>query len=155
MSILYGTKARVYGISGNIKTHAASNSTFWPTLDANALCVITGYTFTPSMAGSVEGFDQNGLLQAEAYAYANFELQINFELGGDAISNAKAIIMPTLMTRIDLEAMDNAELNGSYNFISGSVTGSNQGWKTGTMTLRKISATADSGSTSILSVISS
>ena len=62
MSILYGTKARVYGISGNIEANGAN--TDWPTLDADALCVITGYTFTPSMAGSVEGFDQNGVLQA-------------------------------------------------------------------------------------------
>lgn len=153
MSILYGTKARVYGISGNIEADGAN--TDWPTLDATALCVITGYTFTPSMAGSVEGFDQNGLLQAEAYAYANFELQINFEFSGTAITDAKSIVMPVLMAKITLVSMDNADLNGTYNFISGSVTGSNQGWKTGTMTLRKISATADSGSTSILSVISS
>jgi len=152
MSILHGTKARVYGITGNIKVHA-SGSTNWPSLDLNALCVITGYTFTPSMAGSVEGFDQNGLLQSEAYAYANYELQINFEIGGTAISNAKGVIMPIPMARIDLELMDNADLNGAYNFISGSVTGSNQGWKTGSMTLRRTSTTASTSSTTILSAI--
>ena len=151
MSILYGTKARVYGISGNIEANGAN--TDWPTLDADALCVITGYTFTPSMAGSVEGFDQNGVLQAEAYAYANFELQINFELSGTNISNAKSIVMPTLMAKITLASMDNADLTGTYNFISGSVTGSNQGWKTGTMTLRRISTTASTGSTTILSAL--
>jgi hypothetical protein len=42
------------------------------------------------------------------------------------------------MAKLTLENMDNTDLNGAYNFISGSVTGSNQGWKTGTMTLRAI-----------------
>jgi len=51
--------------------------------------------------------------------------------------------MPDLMAKITLENMDNSDLNGAYNFISGSVTGSNQGWKTGTMTLRAISDTGN------------
>ena len=61
--------------------------------------------------------------------------------------------MPTLMAKITLASMDNADLTGTYNFISGSVTGSNQGWKTGTMTLRRISTTASTGATTILSAL--
>ena len=81
MSYLYGTQARVYGINGNVKV---GSPTEWPSLTSpDTVCIITGYTFTPSMAGGVEGFDQNGKLTSEAFAYATFELQVNFEFGGD------------------------------------------------------------------------
>jgi hypothetical protein len=137
MSYLYGTQARVYGINGNVKV---GSPTEWPSLTSpDTVCIITGYTFTPSMAGGVEGFDQNGKLTSEAFAYATFELQVNFEFGGDTTGHAKTLLMPVLMAKIQLEQMDNAELNGIYNFRSGSVTGTNQGWKTGSMTLRAIS----------------
>jgi hypothetical protein len=139
MAKIYGSQARVYGINGNVAVHDAGTSTNWPTLDANADCIITGYTYTPSMQGNVQGFDQFGRLTSEAFAYAQFEITVNFEFGGDSIADSKSLIMPDLMAKLTLENMDNSDLNGAYNFISGSVTGSNQGWKTGTMTLRAIS----------------
>ena len=141
MSYLYGTQARVYGISGNVRVHDGSD-TEWPTLDASRACIITGYTYTPSMQGGVQGYDQNGRLTSEAFAYAQFELAITFEFGSSlatpTVTEAKTLIMPDLMAKIYIENMDNADLNGQYNFISGSVTGSNQGWKVGNMTLRAI-----------------
>jgi len=137
MSYLYGTQARVYGISGNVKE---GTPTEWASLSSpDTVCIISGYTFTPSTAGAVEGFDQNGNLTSEAFAYATFELQVNFEFGGDTSAHAKGLILPVLMAKIQLENMDNVELNGIYNFRSGSITGANQGWKTGSMTLRAIS----------------
>ena len=143
MAVYYGSQARVYGIAGNVKADDAGVNTDWPTLDATRSCIITGYTYTPSMQGNVQGFDQYGRLTSEAFAYAQFEITINFEFGSDAstpsITDAKGLIMPDLMAKLTLENMDNTDLNGAYNFISGSVTGSNQGWKTGTMTLRAIS----------------
>jgi hypothetical protein len=141
MSYLYGTQARVYGISGNVRVHDGSD-TEWPTLDASRACIITGYTYTPSMQGGVQGYDQSGRLTSEAFAYAQFELAITFEFGSSlatpTVTEAKTLIMPDLMAKIYIENMDNADLNGQYNFISGSVTGSNQGWKVGNMTLRAI-----------------
>ena len=159
MSYLYGTQARVYGINGNVMLNGAVGSdTEWPTLTGTRLCIITGYTFTPSMAGGVEGFDQFGRLTSEAFAYATFELQVNFEFGSTDLSggvaDSKGLLMPTLMSKIELELMDNDDLNGTYNFISGSVTGSNQGWKTGSMTLRAISSSANLTTASKLSLTS-
>jgi len=147
MAVYYGSQARVYGIAGNVKADDAGVSTDWPTLDATTSCIITGYTYTPSMQGNVQGFDQNGRLTSEAFAYAQFEITINFEFGSatPSISDAKGLIMPDLMAKLTLENMDNTDLNGAYNFISGSVTGSNQGWKTGTMTLRAV----DNGSNTL------
>jgi len=149
MSYLYGTQARVYGIGGNIKVHDGTD-TEWPTLTANRACIITGYTYTPSMQGGVQGYDQTGRLTSEAFAYAQFELSITFEFGSATspseqvtVANAKALLMPDFMAKITVENMDNTDLNGAYNFISGSVTGSNQGWKVGNMTLRSISAAAN------------
>lgn len=151
MSHLYGTQARVYGINGSVTLQGVSSSlTEWPTFtDSNLVCIITGYTFTPSMAGSVEALDQNGRIVSEAFAYANFELQINFEIGsttlsgGTGITKAKLVQMPLMMAKITLANMDNQDLNGTWNFISGSMTGTNQGWKTGSMTLRAISPAAN------------
>jgi hypothetical protein len=143
MAKIYGSQARVYGINGNVAAddNTGSTPTDWPDLiaAANTDCIITGYTYTPSMQGNVQGFDQFGRLTSEAFAYAQFEITVNFEFGGDSIAESKTLKMPDLMAKITLENMDNSDLNGAYNFISGSVTGSNQGWKTGTMTLRAIS----------------
>ena len=153
MAKIYGSQARVYGINGNVAAddNTGNTPTDWPDLIAstNTDCIITGYTYTPSMQGNVQGFDQYGRLTSEAFAYAQFEITINFEFGSDAstpsITDAKGLIMPDLMAKLTLENMDNTDLNGAYNFISGSVTGSNQGWKTGTMTLRAI----DNGSNTL------
>lgn len=139
MAILYGTESRVYGINGNVKQPGAGSDTVWSELTANTECIITGYTYTPAAQGVVEGYDQTGLLTTEAFAYATFELTINFEFGGSDDTNAKSLKLPALMAKIEIENMDNTDLNGTYNFRSGSVTGSNQGWKTGTMTLRAVS----------------
>ncbi len=152
MSYLFGTQARVYGIGGNIKLHDTTN-TNWASLSGNKVCVITGYTFTPARAGEVQAFDQTGRLAAEAFAYATFEVALTFEFGSTSLSGtseAKGIIMPNLMAKITLENMDNADLNGAYNFIAGSVTGTNQGWKVGNMTLRRISAAANTNTTSAI-----
>jgi hypothetical protein len=164
MSYLYGTQARVYGIAGNVRADdgTSGTDTEWPTLDATRACIITGYTYTPSMQGGVQGYDQSGRLTSEAFAYAQFELAITFEFGSATVSpnvtvaKAKALIMPDLMAKIYIENMDNADLNGQYNFISGSVTGSNQGWKVGNMTLRAIDNGANtlSASKGALSAIS-
>lgn len=145
MSYLYGTESRVYGIQGNIGLHS-STDTDWAALTGTKKCVITGYTYTPSMVGNVEGYDQYGALVCEAFAGAQFEISLTFEFGSTLTTggvaggeaDARALIMPNLMAKIELENMDNADLNGTYNFRSGSVTGSNQGWKVGNMTLRAV-----------------
>jgi hypothetical protein len=147
MSYLYGTQARVYGIGGNIKLPGVGSDTVWSSLSGSRICIITGYTYTPAVAGAVEGLDQYGRLTSEAFSYATFELSLTFEFGSTDLSNgvadSKSILMPDLMALIEIENMDNTDLNGTYNFRSGSVTGSNQGWKTGNMTLRAISASAN------------
>jgi len=147
MSYLYGTQARVYGIGGNIKKPGVGSDTVWSSLSGDRICIITGYTYTPAVAGAVEGLDQYGRLTSEAFSYATFELSLTFEFGSTNLSNgvadSKGILMPDLMALIEIENMDNTDLNGTYNFRSGSVTGSNQGWKTGNMTLRAISASAN------------
>jgi hypothetical protein len=145
MSYLYGTESRVYGIQGNIALNAAGG-TEWAALTGTAKCVITGYTYTPSMVGNVEGYDQYGALVCEAFAGAQFEMSLTFEFGstkttggaGGGEEDARQLIMPNLMAKIKLENMDNTDLNGIYNFRTGSVTGSNQGWKVGNMTLRAV-----------------
>jgi hypothetical protein len=145
MSYLYGTESRVYGIQGNIALNAAGG-TEWPILTGTTKCVITGYTYTPSMVGNVEGYDQYGALVCEAFSGAQFEMSLTFEFGstktsggaGGGEEDARSLIMPNLMAKIKLENMDNGDLNGIYNFRSGSVTGSNQGWKVGNMTLRAV-----------------
>jgi hypothetical protein len=145
MSYLYGTESRVYGIQGNIGLNS-STATEWSILTGSKKCVITGYTYTPSMVGNVEGYDQYGNLVCEAFAGAQFEMSLTFEFGSTVTSggasggevDARALIMPNLMAKIELENMDNSDLNGIYNFRSGSVTGSNQGWKVGNMTLRAV-----------------
>jgi|TARA_R100000482_G_scaffold14747_1_gene4357 hypothetical protein len=148
MSYLYGTQARVYGIGGRVMKPSENNSnTVWSSLTASTVCIITGYTYTPAVAGAVEGYDQTGRLTSEAFAYATFEMTINFEFGSTTtsggVADSKGLKMPDLMAVIELTGMDNSDLNGVYNFRSGSVTGSNQGWKTGTMTLRAISNSAN------------
>ena len=103
------------------------------------------------MVGNVEGYDQYGALVCEAFAGAQFEISLTFEFGSSLTTggaaggefDARSLIMPNLMAKIELENMDNSDLNGTYNFRSGSVTGSNQGWKVGNMTLRAV----DNGST--------
>ena len=135
MSYLYGTQARIYGIQGSIKV---GGNTVWPTYSASTAAMIVGYTFTPSMEGGIQGFNQFGVLKSEAFAYHSWEMQINFEIGASSKATIQALILPAMMTTIELEGMDNADLTGTYNYIAGSWTGSNQGWKTGTMTLRAI-----------------
>lgn len=145
-AFIFGTQARVYGVKGNVKTHDGTN-TVWPTLTANAACIITAYNWAVNPQGQVQGLDQFGRITSEAIAYAQYDLNVTFEFGSETstptIAEAEALIMPAPMSLLTLENFENTDVNGVYNFISGSVAGTNQGWKIGNMVLRAISNGSD------------
>lgn len=141
-AFIYGTQARVYGVKGNVAVHDGT-ATVWPTLTANAACIITAYNWAVNPQGQVQGLDQYGRITSEAIAFAQFDLNITFEFGSSTTTpteaEAEALIMPAPMAKLTLENFENTDVNGAYNFISGSIAGSNQGWKVGNMVLRAIS----------------
>lgn len=144
--LIYGTQARAYGIKGNVATHDGS-ATVWPTLNSETACIITAYTFSNNPAGQVTGFNQLGYPISEAVAFAQFDVTITFEFGSSTltptIADAESLLMPEVMAKLTLENFANTDMNGAYNYISGSMTGANQGWKVGTMTLRAFSDGTD------------
>lgn len=142
---IYGTKGRSFGIKGNVKASGVGSSTTWATLTGNAACIITGYTANQSPQGVAQSIDQSGYLVAEAIPYVQFDLSVTFEFASTntTYGPADTLAMPTIGDKIELENMGNTELDGVYQYVGGSVTGSNSGMKTGTMNLRAISNGSD------------
>ncbi len=145
-ALIYGTQARSYGIKGNVATHDGVN-TVWASLNSETSCFITGYTFANNPGGQVTGFSQLGFPTSEAVAYAQFDVSIQFEFGSStltpSIADADSLLMPEVMASIRLQNFANSDMNGNYNYLNGSMTGNNQGWKVGSMTLRSFSNGTD------------
>jgi len=141
-AIIYGSQARAYGIKGNVAVHDGTN-TDWPTLTADRECIITAYDWADSPQGQQLGLNQLGYPTSEAVAFAQFDVNITFEFGSSTttptIAEAEGLLMPALMSKITLENFANSDINGAYNYVTGRVTGTNQGWKVGVMTLRAFS----------------
>lgn len=131
----YGSRAFVRG--SNLQIDASAST--WPGVTEDDQVECQGYTWQP-VFDVAEDANQVGKTVAAAVDEAKWELQINALILAPAASNtvagAKAVEFPLPMAKVVIINADNADVNGSYNFVGGSVTGNHKDFKKVSITLR-------------------
>lgn len=131
----YGSRAFVRG--SNLQIDASAST--WPGVTEDDQIECQGYTWQP-IFDVAEDANSIGRTIAAAVDEVKFELQINALILAPSTSNtvagAKTVELPLPMAKIVIINADNADVNGSYNFVAGSVTGGHKDFKKVSITLR-------------------